>query len=137
MKDLSGREPMSTTRVVVVGALIALVIGLVVILLLFAGGSSFDVDTPKYQDGKLLTTISNSGEDRTVWVQYNIFYQEGFGSEQVGDTFSYVTNLKKGNTLSTCDVTLKPGSYKIFIYISSYDEKAERLAGFVRDIEVV
>jgi len=136
MKDLSGRDSINTKRVAIIAALIALVIGLIVILFLFGGGSSFDVNTPKYQDGKLLTTVTNSGQDKKVWIQYNIFRQEGFGSEQVGDTYSYVIDAKKGNTLSTCDVTLKPGPYKVFIYISSYSNNPERIAGFIRDIEV-
>jgi len=136
MKDLSERESTGTLRVVIIAALIALLIGLVVILIIFGGVSNYDLNTPKYQDGKLLTTITNSGEEQKIWVQYNIFRQEGFGSEQIGNTFSYVMDMKKGNNLSTCDVTLEPGPYKIFIYLTSYSDNPERIAGFIRDIEV-
>jgi len=136
MKDLSERESTGTLRVVIIAALVALLIGLVVILIIFGGISSYDIDTPQYHDGKLMTNISNSGDEQKIWVQYNIFRQEGFGSEQIGNTYSYVIDMKKGNNISTCDVTLEPGPYKIFIYLTSYSENPERIAGFIRDIEV-
>jgi len=136
MDDLSGRVPKKKVRIIVFSFLIAVLIALVVVLIVFAGGSSYDVDTPVYKDGKLVTTISNSGNDEMVWVQYRIFRQDGLKSEQIGDTFSYGVDLKKGKTVTTCDVNLDPGKYKIFIYLSTYVEDSQRIAGFVRDIEV-
>ena len=136
MKDLSDRDPINSRRTIIIIALLVLLAGLIIIFFMFAGGSNIDADTPIYVDGKLMTTISNSGEDQQAWVQYNIYHQDGLSSNQVGGTYSYVTDLKKGNTLSTCDVTLSPGTYKVFIYISTYDANPVRIAGFIKDIEV-
>ncbi|HJJ39923.1 MAG TPA: hypothetical protein O0X25_00695 [Methanocorpusculum sp.] len=136
MKDLSDREPITSGRTIIILALLVLLAGLVIILFMFAGGASVDADTPIYVDGKLMTTISNSGDSQKTWVQYNIYRQGGLSSEQVGETYSYITELQKGNTLSTCDVTLSPGTYKVFIYISSCEENPVRIAGFIKDIEV-
>lgn len=137
MKDFLERDPVNP-RTILIGGLAVLLAGLIIILFLFSGGSGIDADTPVYDDGVLKTTISSSGDKpQTVWVQYNIFRQDSmFTSTQIGDTFSFTETLRKGNTLSECPVELERGEYKIFIYISTYEENPKRLAGFIRTIQI-
>ncbi len=137
MKDFLERDPISP-RNLLIGGLIVLLAGLIIILLLFSGGAGINVDTPVYDDGVLKTTITYSGDTpQDVWVQYNIFKQNDIlTSTQIGDTFSFVETLKKGNTLSELPLDLEPGEYKIFIYISTRDETPDRLAGFIRTIQI-
>lgn len=137
MKDFLDRDPVNP-RNILIGGLVVLLAGLIIILLLFSGGSGIDADTPVYDDGVLKTTISYTGDDaKTVWVQYNIFRQDSIvSSTQIGDTFSFTETLRKGNTLSECPVELEKGEYKIFIYLSTYEENPKRLAGFIRTIQI-
>lgn len=137
MKDFLERDPVNP-RTILIGGLAVLLAGLIIILFLFSGGSGIDADTPVYDDGVLKTTISSSGDKpQTVWIQYNIFRQDSmFTSTQIGDTFSFTETLRKGNTLSECPVELERGEYKIFIYISTYEENPKRLAGFIRTIQI-
>lgn len=137
MKDFLERDPINP-RTILIGGLTILLAGLIIILLLFSGGGGIDADTPVYDDGVLKTTISYTKDTpQEVWVQYNIFRQNSiFSSTQIGDTFTFTETLRKGNTLSECPVELEPGEYKIFIYISTYEENAKRLAGFIRTIQI-
>lgn len=137
MKDFLERDPVNP-RTVLIGGLTVLLAGLIIILLLFSGGSGIDADTPVYDDGVLKTTISYTKDTpQKVWVQYNIFRQDGmFSSTQIGNTFSFAETLQKGNTLSECPVELDAGEYKIFIYISTYEDNPKRLAGFIRTIQI-
>ncbi len=137
MKDFLDRDPINP-RNVLIGGLVVLLAGLIIILILFSGGSGVDADTPVYDDGILKTTISYTGDEpEKVWVQYNIFHQDGmFSSTQIGNTFSFVETLTKGITLSECPVELESGEYKIFIYISTFEENPKRLAGYIRTIQI-
>ena len=137
MKDFLDRDPINP-RNVLIGGLVVLLAGLIIILFLFSGGSGVDADTPVYDDGILKTTISYTGDEpEKVWVQYNIFRQDGmFSSTQIGNTFSFVETLTKGITLSECPVELESGEYKIFIYISTFEENPKRLAGYIRTIQI-
>ena len=137
MKDFLDRDPINP-RNVLIGGLVVLLAGLIIILILFSGGSGVDADTKVYYDGILKTTISYTGDEpEKVWVQYNIFHQDGmFSSTQIGNTFSFVETLTKGNTLSECPVELESGEYKIFIYISTFEENPKRLAGYIRTIQI-
>ncbi|MBR4987441.1 MAG: hypothetical protein IKY81_02105 [Methanocorpusculum sp.] len=137
MKDFLERDPVNP-RTILIGGLAVLLAGLIIILLLFSGGGGINADTPVYDDGVLKTTISYSDDElQDVWVQYNIFRQDGlFSSTQIGSTFSFAETLTKGNTLSECPVTLEAGEYKIFIYISTYTENPKRLAGYIKTIQI-
>ena len=137
MKDFLDRDPINP-RNVLIGGLVVLLAGLIIILFLFSGGSGVDADTRVYDDGILKTTISYTGDEpEKVWVQYNIFRQDGmFSSTQIGNTFSFVETLTNGNTLSECPVELESGEYKIFIYISTFEENPKRLAGYIRTIQI-
>lgn len=137
MKDFLEPDPVNP-RTLLIGGLAVLLAGLVIILILFSGGAGINADTPIYDDGVLKTTITYSGDTpQEVWIQYNIFRQENpFSSVQIGETFSFVDTLEKGNTLSLCPVFLEDGEYKIFIYISTLEENPKRLAGFIKTIQI-
>ncbi len=138
MKDFLERDPVNP-RTLLIGGLTVLLAGLIIILILFSGGGGISADTPVYDDGVLKTTISyDKDTPQKVWVQYNIFRQNGiFSSTQIGKTFSFTETLRKGNILSECPVELEPGEYKIFLYISTYEDNAKRLAGFIHTIQIV
>ena len=140
MNDLANYGSCPSGKTIIIAALLALLAGLIIIFFMFAGPSCIEADTPIYGDGKLTTILSNSGDNQKTWVQYKIYRREGFSCEQIGDIqqFTYPTELRKGNTLSTCDVMLTPGNYKVFIYIYPYEgqDHPNRIAGFIKDIKV-
>ncbi len=138
MKDFSDRNPVNI-RSIFIGGLVILLAGLITIMVLFSGGSSIDADTPVYDNGSLKTTFSYHGpQPRDVWIQYSIFRQTGIlSSTGVGEAQSFAMTFYTGNTLAACPVTLTPGEYKIFIYVlDREDDRAGRLAGFIRTITV-
>lgn len=143
MKDLSSPKfPVSLSnpspRTLLIGFLILLLIGLVVIMILFAGGASMEADDTVYIDGTLKTII-NYGEDtpQDYWVQYKIYHEDGILSrEQIGDTYSYILTFKKGPNLTGYTVPLRKGNYQIFIYISTVEENPKRVTAFVHPITI-
>ncbi|HJJ35928.1 MAG TPA: hypothetical protein O0X27_01990 [Methanocorpusculum sp.] len=142
MKDLSSRRLSSpksgvTPRMVAIGFLILMLIGLVILMVLFAGGSSIDADESYYIDGKLKTIINYANDDQqTVWVQHTIYREDDLLTrEKIGDTYSTQVKLLKGPNLVEYAVPLEPGVYKVFTYISTTDESPRRITGFISTVE--
>lgn len=143
MKDLTSRKPSfslsnASPKTIIIGFLILLLIGLVIIMILFAGGTSIDADDTVYIDGSL-KTIVNYGDDtpQDYWVQYKIYREDGILSrEQVGDLYSYIMTFRKGPNVTEYKIPLKKGDYQIFIYISTVEENPKRVTGFIRSITI-
>ena len=144
MKDLSSRKPLSSAissaspRVLLIGFLILLLIGLVIIMFLFAGGSSVSADDTVYIDGSLKTVI-NYGEDlpQDYWVQYKVYRDDGILSRnQIGEVHSTIMTFKKGPNVAGYKIPLPHGDYQIFIYISTVEENPKRVTAFVHSITI-
>ena len=143
MKDLSSRRLSSSKsgvspRMVAIGFLILMFVGIIILMVLFAGGSSIDADESYYIDGKLKTIITYANDDhQTVWVQHTIYREyDLFTREKIGDTYSTKIELVKGPNLIEYAVALEPGVYKVFTYISTTDESPRRITGFISTVEI-
>lgn len=143
MKDLSSRRGSSSRsgvspRMVAIGFLVLMFIGLVILMVLFAGGSTIEADESYYIDGKLKTIITyNADEPQKVWVQHTIYREDDLLTrEKIGETYSTTVDLVKGPNLVEYAVALDPGVYKVFTYISTTDESPRRLAGFISMVDV-
>ncbi|MCQ2376403.1 MAG: hypothetical protein MJ006_00155 [Methanocorpusculum sp.] len=143
MKDLSSRRfPVSfsnpSPRVLLIGFLLLMLIGLVIILILFSGGSSMGADDTVYIDGSLKTIVTY-GEDtpQDYWVQYKIYREGGFLSrEQIGELYSYIMTFKKGPNVTEYKIPLQKGDYQVFIYISTVEEHPKRVTGFIHPVTI-
>lgn len=140
MNDLTSRRRKGgaevTPRTIVIGFLFLTIIGLIVVLILFAGSFTVEAGDMVHVDGKLITTVSSTNEEPTdVWVQHLIYRDNGiFSREKVGETYSVIQTLTNGENVLVCPAALGPGTYKIFIYISSADESQRRLAGITKTL---
>ena len=143
MRDLYPRKPFAalaspTPRMIVIGFLTLLLIGLIIIMVIFANGVSIDANDTIYTDGKLKTIVNYHDETpQDIWVQYMIYREEGILSrEKIGETYSYIMPLKKGQNLAEYKVKLEPGTYKVFIYLSNTDPEPKRITGFIHSVEI-
>ncbi|HJJ38547.1 MAG TPA: hypothetical protein O0X42_00285 [Methanocorpusculum sp.] len=143
MKDLSSpRLPKALSspspRMLLIGFLILLLIGLVIIMVIFSNGVAVDANDTVYSDGKLKTIINYHDENpEEIWVQYVIYREDGILSrEKIGKTYSYILPLKKGQNLAEYKIKLDPGTYKVFIYLSTTDPEPKRITGFIHSVDV-
>jgi len=143
MKDLSSRRFSSSKssispRVIAIGFLALMLIGIIILMVLFAGGSTIEADESYYIDGKLKTIISYSEDDhQKVWVQHTIYREDDLLTrEKIGDTYSTTVELLKGPNLVEYAVPLEPGLYKVFTYVSTTDPSPRRITGFISLVEV-
>ncbi|HJJ30752.1 MAG TPA: hypothetical protein O0X97_00715 [Methanocorpusculum sp.] len=143
MRDLGSRKPLAalsspTPRMIVIGFLTLLLVGLVIIMVIFANGMSIDANDTVYSDGKLKTIINyHDDTPEDIWVQYMVYREDGILSrEKIGETYSYIMPLKKGPNLAEYKVNLEPGTYKVFIYLSTTDPEPKRITGFIHSVEI-
>lgn len=143
MRDLSSRRISSSPsgvnpRVIAIGFLGLMLIGIIILMILFAGGSTIEADESYYIDGKLKTIITSStDEPQKVWVQHTVYREDDLLTrEKIGDTYSSVVELVKGPNLVEYPLVLEPGEYKIFTYVSTADDSPRRITGFISQIEV-
>lgn len=143
MRDLGSGKPFAalaspSPRMIVIGFLTLLLIGLVIIMVIFANGVSIDANETVYSDGKLKTIVNYHDETpQDIWVQYMIYREDGILSrEKIGETYSYIMPLKKGPNLAEYKIKLEPGTYKIFIYLSTTDPEPKRITGFIHSVDI-
>ncbi len=143
MNDLSSHRRLSlcsalSPMVIAIVFVCLMLIGLVVLMVLYAGGNTMDADDSVYIDGKLKTIINyNADTPQEVWVQYTIYRENGLLiREKVGETYSTRVILSKGLNLVEYATPLSTGTYKVFTYISTTDETPKRMTGFISTVEI-
>ncbi|HJJ28248.1 MAG TPA: hypothetical protein O0X70_02525 [Methanocorpusculum sp.] len=121
-----------------IGGLIFLIIGIAVILIVFSGGAHIEVKSLSYENAEITTVFGyDSDEPRDVWIQYRVFKVNGpFSTTEIIENESQAATLVNGDNISRLKVALEPGEYKVFIYIIDYEDMKQRIAGFIRYVNV-
>jgi hypothetical protein len=106
-----------------------------VILVLFSGVCgcvSSSIGDVSYTNGGLAATISNPGQPTTAFVQVTIYQVTGL-MQQEQSFLMHPVKLNTGNNNVFIPLPLKPGTYKLNIYLI---QDGERKTAVIRDIVV-
>jgi hypothetical protein len=104
-------------------------------LILFSflsGCVSSSVGDVRYSDGGLSATISNPGQPADAFVQVTVYQVDGLSQSEY-KVVMHSVNLKTGENTVIVPLPLKPGTYKLNIYLI---QEGERKTAVIRDIVV-
>ncbi|HJJ47426.1 MAG TPA: hypothetical protein O0X39_00330 [Methanocorpusculum sp.] len=121
-----------------IGGAILLIIGIAVILIVFSGGAHIEAKSLTYNNGELAAVFGyDSDEPHKVWIQYRVFKVNGpFSTTEINGIDTQIATLQKGDTVSKFKLDLEPGEYKVFMYVIDFEDMKQRLAAFIRYINV-
>jgi hypothetical protein len=105
------------------------------ILVLFSvvcGCVSSSIGTVSYTDKGIATTITNPGQPTNAFVQVTVFQVTGL-SQQEQSYVMHPVRLENGDNNVFIPLMLKPGNYKLNIYLI---QDGERKTAVIRDIAV-
>lgn len=116
------------------GSFYTIVAGLSVLfmVLLCAGCLSTEVGDTRYDNRSVQISISHAGDPVDVHIQVSVFRIAGMTQEQY-TIVSAPATLVNGENLVSVPVELKPGSYKLFVYVL---RDGDRKTAVIRDIVV-
>jgi hypothetical protein len=100
--------------------------------LLFSGCTTLDIGHAGYANDTVSFTVTNTGEPSGVFVQVTVYEIKNNRQEETG-VFSAPLSLQEGENTALVSGTLKPGQYKLYIYLI---QNGERKAAAIRDIVV-
>jgi hypothetical protein len=106
--------------------------GILVIALLFSGCTTIDIGDTGYTNDSISLTITNTGEPSEGYVQVTVYEIKNNQQEETGVFFAPLA-LPQGETTASVPGKLKPGRYKLYIYLI---QNGERKAATIRDIMV-
>jgi hypothetical protein len=112
--------------------IIAAGMALVVLFSLVCGCVSSSIGDVRYANGGLAATISNPGQPTSAFVQVTIYQVTGL-SQQEQSFAMHPVKLNSGDNTVFIPLTLKPGTYKLNIYLI---QDGERKTAVIRDIVV-
>jgi hypothetical protein len=98
----------------------------------FSGCVSSSVGDVTYADGGLTASISNPGQPADAFVQTTVYQVDGLSQSEYTVVMTGV-KLKNGENTVKIPVFLKPGTYKLNIYLI---QEGERKTAVIRDIVV-
>ena len=104
-------------------------------LILFSflcGCVSSNIGDVRYTNGSLTATISNPGQPADAFVQVTVYQVDGLSQSEYTVVMTGF-KLKNGENTVMIPVTLKPGTYKLNIYLL---QEGERKTAVIRDIVV-
>jgi hypothetical protein len=107
-------------------------LALLVLFSVVCGCVSSSIGDVTYRNGGLAATINNPGEPTNAFVQVTI-YQVTDLSQQEQSVVMTLVKLKSGDNNVFIPVMLKPGNYKLNIYLI---QDGERKTAVIRDIVV-
>jgi hypothetical protein len=96
------------------------------------GCVSSSIGDVTYRNGGLAATINNPGEPTNAFVQVTIYQVTGL-SQQEQSFAMHPVKLNSGDNNVFIPLTLKPGTYKLNIYLI---QDGERKTAVIRDIVV-
>jgi len=96
------------------------------------GCVSSSIGEVSYTNGGLAATISNPGQPANAFVQVTIYQVTGL-AQQEQSFFMHPVKLNSGNNNVFIPLMLKPGTYKLNIYLI---QDGERKTAVIRDIVV-
>jgi hypothetical protein len=105
------------------------------LLVLFSVGCgciSSSIGDVTYTSGGLVATINNPGQPANAFVQVTIYQVTGL-SQQEQSFVMYSVKLNNGDNKVHIPLMLKPGNYKLNIYLI---QDGERKTAVIRDIVV-
>ncbi|MCK9630384.1 MAG: hypothetical protein M0R30_01980 [Methanoregula sp.] len=116
------------------GSVYTIVAGLSVLFVvsLCAGCLSTEVGDTRYDNRSVLVSISHAGDPVDVHIQVTVNRIAGLAQEQY-TIVSAPATLVNGENLVFVPVELKPGSYKLFVYVL---HDGDRRTAVIRDIVV-
>jgi hypothetical protein len=106
--------------------------GILVIVLLFSGCMTIDIGDTGYTNESISLTITNAGEPSEGYVQVTVYEIKNNLQEET-DVFFAPLALPRGENTAFVPGKLKPGRYKLYIYLI---QNGERKAATIRDIVV-
>jgi len=107
-------------------------LALLVLFSVVCGCVSSSIGEVSYINGGLTATISNSGQPTNAFVQVTIYQVTGL-MQQEQSFVMHPVKLNNGDNNVFIPLTLKPGNYKLNIYLI---QDGERKTAVIRDIVV-
>jgi uncharacterized protein (DUF2141 family) len=112
--------------------IIAAGLALLVLFSAACGCVSSSIGDMSYTNGGLTATINNPGQPTNTFVQVTIYQKTGLSQQELSVIMTPV-KLKSGDNNVLIPVELKPGNYKLNIYLI---QDGERKTAVIRDIVV-
>jgi len=112
-----------------------IIINVLAVLVLFCvvcGCVSSSIGDISYKNGGLAAIINNPGQPTNAFVQVTIYQVTGLSQQEQSVVMTSV-KLKSGDNNVFIPVVLKPGNYKLNIYLI---QDGERKTAVIRDIVV-
>lgn len=106
--------------------------GILFVALLFSGCTTIDISEAGYTNNTVSLTITNAGGPSEGYVQVTV-YEIKNNQQEESDVFYAPLALHQGENTVLIPGTLKPGQYKLYIYLI---QNGERKAATIRDIVV-
>ncbi|MCK9592202.1 MAG: hypothetical protein M0Q91_09375 [Methanoregula sp.] len=107
-------------------------IAFLVLFLFMCGCVSSSVGDIIYTNGSLAATINNPGQPVDAFVQVTVYQVDGLSQQEYTVVMAGV-KLASGENSVRIPVTLRPGTYKLNIYLI---QEGERKTAVIRDIVV-
>lgn len=107
-------------------------LAILVLFLFFCGCVSSSIGDMTYTNGALATTINNPGHPSDAFVQVTVYEVNGLTQQEYTVLMEGI-KLKTGDNTVKIPVTLRPGTYKLNIYLI---QEGERKTAVIRDIVV-
>jgi len=107
-------------------------LALVVLFSVVCGCVSSSIGDVSYTNGGIVATISNPGQPTNAFVQVTIYQVTGL-VQQEQSFVMHPVKLNSGDNNVFIPLTLKPGNYKLNIYLI---QDGERKTAVIRDIVV-
>ena len=102
------------------------------VALLFSGCTTIGIGNAGYTNNTVSLTITNAGGPSEGYIQVTVY--EIKNNQQVEtDVFYAPLALRQGENTAIVPGTLRPGQYKLYIYLI---QNSERKAAAIRDIVV-
>jgi hypothetical protein len=105
---------------------------IMVLFSVFCGCVSSSIGDVSYKNGGLAATISNPGQPTNAFVQVTIYQVTGL-TQQEQSFIMHPVKLNNGDNNVFIPLMLKPGNYKLNIYLI---QDGERKTAVIRDIVV-
>lgn len=103
------------------------------LLLLFSGCTTIGIGDAGYTNNTVSLTITNTGRPSEGYVQVTVYEIKEARQEEI-DAFYAPLALQPGENTALVPATLRPGQYKLYIYLI---QNGERKAAAIRDIVVI
>lgn len=114
------------------GKLPLLIISILLLLCGISGCVTYSFSEASYDGEALHMVVNNAGDPREVVVQVTVFETTDFNQKELFKQADYMF-LEAGANEYVVPVTLDPGRYKLFLYVTVDDR---RTTCEIRDIEV-